>query len=33
VQEIIHADADLAGARAAASLGLPVVLSTMSAGR
>jgi len=30
VQEIIHADADLAGARAAASLGLPFVLSTMS---
>jgi lactate 2-monooxygenase len=30
VQEIIHADADVASARAAASLGLPFVLSTMS---
>src|SRR5260370_8796282 len=30
VQEIIHADADMASARAAASLGLPFVLSTMS---
>jgi lactate 2-monooxygenase len=30
VQEIIHADADLASARAAVSLGLPFVLSTMS---
>src|SRR6202158_3031484 len=30
VQEIIHADADVASARAAASLGLPVVLSTLS---
>jgi lactate 2-monooxygenase len=30
VQEIIHADADVACARAAASLGLPFVLSTMS---
>jgi lactate 2-monooxygenase len=30
VQEIIHADADVASALAAASLGLPFVLSTMS---
>jgi lactate 2-monooxygenase len=30
VQEIAHKDADLASARAAASLGLPFVLSTMS---
>src|SRR5260370_24673638 len=30
VQEIVHADADVASARAAASLGLPFVLSTMS---
>jgi isopentenyl diphosphate isomerase/L-lactate dehydrogenase-like FMN-dependent dehydrogenase len=30
VQEIVHADADEASARAAASLGLPFVLSTMS---
>ncbi len=30
VQEIIHADADVASARAAASLGLPFVLSTVS---
>jgi lactate 2-monooxygenase len=30
VQEIIHADADVASARAAASLGLPFVLSTMA---
>ena len=30
VQEIIHADADVASARAAALLGLPFVLSTMS---
>ena len=30
VQEIIHSDADVASARAAASLGLPFVLSTMS---
>jgi lactate 2-monooxygenase len=30
VQEIIHADADVASARAAASLGMPFVLSTMS---
>jgi isopentenyl diphosphate isomerase/L-lactate dehydrogenase-like FMN-dependent dehydrogenase len=30
VQEIIHADAEVASARAAASLGLPFVLSTMS---
>src|SRR6266849_1286979 len=30
VQEIIHADADVASARAAAALGLPFVLSTMS---
>jgi lactate 2-monooxygenase len=30
VQEIIHADGDLASARAAASLGVPFVLSTMS---
>jgi lactate 2-monooxygenase len=30
VQEIVHKDADLASARAAASLGLPFVLSTMS---
>ena len=30
VQEIIHADADVASARAASSLGLPFVLSTMS---
>src|SRR5260370_42700594 len=30
VQEIVHKDADVASARAAASLGLPVVLSTMS---
>jgi len=30
VQEIIHADADVASARAAAGLGLPFVLSTMS---
>src|SRR5216683_5687442 len=29
VQEIVHADADVASARAAASLGLPFVLSTM----
>jgi isopentenyl diphosphate isomerase/L-lactate dehydrogenase-like FMN-dependent dehydrogenase len=30
VQEIVHKDADVASARAAASLGLPFVLSTMS---
>lgn len=30
VQEIVHNDADVASARAAASLGLPFVLSTMS---
>jgi isopentenyl diphosphate isomerase/L-lactate dehydrogenase-like FMN-dependent dehydrogenase len=30
VQEMVHADADVASARAAASLGLPFVLSTMS---
>lgn len=30
VQEIVHAEADMASARAAASLGLPFVLSTMS---
>ncbi len=30
VQEIVHDDADVASARAAASLGLPFVLSTMS---
>jgi lactate 2-monooxygenase len=30
VQEILHKDADIASARAAASLGLPFVLSTMS---
>jgi lactate 2-monooxygenase len=30
VQEIVHSDADVASARAAASLGLPFVLSTMS---
>src|SRR5258708_21371097 len=30
VQEIVHKDADLASARAGASLGLPFVLSTMS---
>jgi len=30
VQEIIHSDADVASARAAASVGLPFVLSTMS---
>src|SRR6202158_1534955 len=30
VQEIIHSDADVASARAAASMGLPFVLSTMS---
>src|SRR5260370_35493402 len=30
VQEIVHKDADTASARAAASLGLPFVLSTMS---
>jgi len=30
VQQIVHNDADLASARAAASLGLPFVLSTMS---
>jgi len=30
VQEIVHADADVASARAAAPLGLPFVLSTMS---
>jgi len=30
VQEIVHGDADVASARAAASLGLPFVLSTMS---
>ena len=30
VQQIVHADSDLASARAAASLGLPFVLSTMS---
>ncbi len=30
VQEIVHQDADVASARAAASLGLPFVLSTMS---
>src|SRR3982074_2093290 len=30
VQEIVHADADVASARAAASLGVPFVLSTMS---
>ena len=30
VQEIVHKDADMASARAAASLGLPFVLSTMS---
>jgi lactate 2-monooxygenase len=30
VQEIIHADGDLASARAASSLGVPFVLSTMS---
>lgn len=30
VQEIIHADADVASARAAAALGLPFVLSTVS---
>src|SRR5208282_2850943 len=30
VQQIVHADADVASARAAASLGLPFVLSTMS---
>jgi lactate 2-monooxygenase len=30
VQEIVHVDADLASARAAASLGLPFVMSTMS---
>jgi len=30
VQEIVHGDADVASARAAASLGMPFVLSTMS---